>query len=73
MSKPKECPKCHSQMTEGFILDSAVSSFGTGTSQQSEWKMGKPTLNFFGSLQGGSGIPITTYRCSACGYLESYA
>jgi hypothetical protein len=57
-------------MEEGFIVDvgygaSSVPKFVTGRPQKSIWTGLK--------LRGRAQLPVTTYRCRRCGYLESYA
>ncbi len=68
MSTP-ECPKCRSTMEGGFIKDQ-----GSGT-VQSEWVEGAPETSFWTGIKtrGKEQFPVATYRCSSCGYLESYA
>ena len=63
------CPKCQSRMQEGFTLDNtyggrAVSSWIEGAPQRSIWVGVK--------LEGCKPIEIATYRCSSCGFLESF-
>jgi hypothetical protein len=43
--------------------------------RQSAWIDGAPEPSFWSGLKlkGHQRLPVTTYRCSACGYLESYA
>ena len=73
------CPKCNSQMQSGFILEKSHSAL-----EQSCWINGDPVLEpikVFGvklgskylSLEGRERIPVRTYRCINCGFLESYA
>jgi predicted nucleic-acid-binding Zn-ribbon protein len=64
------CPKCGEIMEEGFILDNAH-----GTRLQSEWIEGPPEPSRWTGLKlkGRDHLPVTTYRCLRCGYLESYA
>ena len=43
---------------------------------QSEWVQGAPEKSRWGigiKLKGKLKLPIATYRCTKCGYLESYA
>lgn len=69
MDRKLSCPKCAKPMEEGFALDrdraAAVST----------WVAGQPERNFwFGlDIRDRKRIPIRTYRCPGCGYLESYA
>jgi hypothetical protein len=66
------CPKCSKRMDEGFTLDQSYSS-----NLQAEWVEGQPRRSFWTGggvkLPAAAPHPITTYRCSGCGYLESYA
>jgi hypothetical protein len=57
-------------MAEGFIKDHTRNSVDT-----SKWVDGPPEKSFWHGLKtrGKRQIPMTTYRCSRCGYLESYA
>jgi Domain of unknown function (DUF6487) len=61
------CPKCKGQMESGTILD----YWSNQTWNQSQWALGTPKPSFF------SGAPksrnVFTFRCTTCGYLESYA
>jgi hypothetical protein len=67
---PIECPKCHGRMEEGFIKDE-----GHGYIYTSKWVEGAPETSFWSGTKtsGKEQIHITSYRCEACGYLESYA
>lgn len=66
-----ECPKCNGPMVQGFVLDYTggvariVSHWAAGVPRDSSWGTG-PKLP-------EQVIPIGTFRCSSCGYLESYA
>lgn len=63
------CAKCSRAMIAGFVPDLSYASVFTGT-----WYEGAPEKNFLGNVKiKGEPYPITTYRCSACGFLESYA
>lgn len=69
-SQTRACPKCQSRMIEGFTLDHtyggyAVSSWIEGPAKKSFW-MGV-------ALEGRKPLELSTWRCSSCGYLESYA
>jgi hypothetical protein len=61
------CPKCKGSMERGVSLDYWSESF----SMQSEWALQVPTGHLFKALPKGT--RVTTYRCTECGYLESYA
>jgi hypothetical protein len=66
----RQCPKCNSAMEDGFLLDNA-----RGSHLQTLWIEGEPESSIWtGGLKtkGRTTYPITTYRCTGCGYLESY-
>jgi hypothetical protein len=68
---PKACPKCQGKMEPGFVLDRNHFEDAQGT-----WIEGALELNMWtGAAKTGKKeqIPVTTYRCVGCGYLESYA
>jgi hypothetical protein len=60
------CPKCSQPMQEGYLVENA---------RRAHWFEGRPRywlgLNIFRWAQAQ--VPITTYRCTSRGYLESYA
>ena len=67
-----ECPKCGRAMMEGFIADfthdreqSTTATWVEGVPEPSLWRGLK--------LKGKQKYSVRTYRCEACGYLESYA
>lgn len=64
------CPKCDGQMEEGYVLDHTY-----GTCVQARWIQGKPVRSFwFGlRLSGAEQRLVRSYRCTKCGFLESYA
>jgi hypothetical protein len=76
MTESTICPKCRGAMEVGFILDNSY-----GARLVSSWVEGKPERSkFLGFQQPGSArvgkkrtIETSTYRCTGCGYLESYA
>ena len=61
----KTCPKCLGEMQKGFIGDKE--NFGHQTRQN--WGTGIHVLG----MGLDNALPVTTYRCIKCGYLESYA
>jgi hypothetical protein len=70
MSGDRRCPKCDNEMKRGFIADYTRSSV-----KVSRWVEGEPQTS---AWVGADAPPekthlISTYRCTACGYLESYA
>lgn len=62
------CPKCHSGMTEGYI----VAEKGN-MPHVSGWSEGPPDKRWWGLKRSGKPIEIATWRCQRCGFLESYA
>ncbi len=65
-----QCPKCRSQMEEGFIADHA---HGNATTI-SQWIEGPPDDRWWGLKTGDKEkLKVVTFRCVRCGYLESYA
>jgi hypothetical protein len=70
-AKPHQCPKCSGRMELGFVLDKTQ----RGVQLVSQWAAGPPEKSFwFGTkLPDEKLIPIGTFRCMSCGFLESYA
>jgi hypothetical protein len=66
----RRCGKCESTMREGFLIDRAHNS-----ARVARWAEGAPEYWFLGMLRlrGRRQLPIRTFRCSKCGFLESYA
>jgi len=59
------CSKCKSRMEDGFIPDSELGP---------EFWVPGPRPSFWQRFLGYKNkVPITTYRCTKCGALESYA
>jgi len=67
------CPKCNGVMVQGFVIDWQGSKF----SRVSSWVEGAPGKpSWFGMtvpVPREKCIPVGTFRCSVCGFLESYA
>lgn len=66
----RRCQKCDARMEPGYVLDQTY-----GEMAQSAWVEGMPERSFWTGLKlkGRQRLPVTTYRCQKCGYLESYA
>jgi hypothetical protein len=63
--KTTVCPKCSGEMEKGFLGDKS----DLANEVRQCWGTGI-------SITGGgldNSHPVTTYRCTSCGYLESYA
>ena len=67
---PHACPKCNGRMEQGFILDNAYAAHVV-----SQWVAGPPLKSFWSGTKIPSEglVPVGTFRCAKCGYLESYA
>ena len=57
-------------MEAGYVLDLMHGGYAQGA-----WVDGPPEKSFWTGLKvhGHQRVPVTTYRCPHCGYLESYA
>lgn len=66
-----ECPRCRGAMEIGVVLDRGEAD---GLNAP-EWMQGEPEKSFWTGLKtkGRERLPVRTYRCQKCGYLESYA
>jgi hypothetical protein len=64
------CPKCNKEMVAGFIVD-----FNAAGRLVSNWVEGPPEKSLWTGTKvpAEKCIPVGTYRCSGCGFLESYA
>ena len=65
------CPKCNAVMVQGFIVEfhaggkRLVSTWVEGAPEKAFWRVTK--------VPAEKCVPVGTFRCSACGFLESYA
>ena len=75
------CPKCAGDMVEGFLVEvNPVAYVGGAAVKAAVWHPGRPRERS-GWLAEGTEVAVekgrlcrvATYRCSKCGYLESYA
>ena len=66
----KSCPKCSRAMEEGFEVDA-----GHGYNYASRWHPGAPRKSIWTGvkLDRKAMRPVAVWRCSSCGFLESYA
>ena len=66
-----QCPKCNGEMKQGFILDHK----GYASCVVAKWQPGEPQKSFWRGVLSKDcpHYEITAYRCTGCGYLESYA
>jgi hypothetical protein len=65
-----ECPRCGGRMEEGYLVDHTHGGY-----LRSTWVSGIPEKSMWTGLklQGHEQIPVCTFRCRGCGFLESYA
>jgi hypothetical protein len=64
------CPKCQKEMHAGFVAD-----YSGGVVFESRWVEGRFATKWLRTKLRSQkpAVPITTYRCTSCGYLESFA
>ena len=64
------CPKCGGQMEVGFTVEMTQTTF-----LPTLWIEGEPERSFWTmtKIKGKKQRPVVSYRCRACGFLESYA
>ena len=71
---PRVCPKCNAPMEQGFTVDMGTGDFTLGSRHVSKWAPGAPFKSLlFKTKVPWHSLPIGTFRCTSCGYLESYA
>ncbi len=72
-AEPLRCPKCDGPMVQGFIVDHhaggkrLVSTWVEGAPEKSRWWSGAA------KVPADKCLPVGAFRCSVCGFLESYA
>jgi hypothetical protein len=71
------CAKCKARMEQGFIPDRGQAYIDRRNPYMylATWVAGTPERSFWLGIttRGRAEIPVRTFRCTACGYLESYA
>jgi ribosomal protein S27AE len=67
--KTERCPKCGSEMVDGFLLDRDKAD------RVQTWFEGEVSKYWFGMLRlrGRARFGVLTRRCRRCGFLESFA
>jgi len=61
-------------MMQGFTVDMGSSDMTLGARHVGKWAPGAPIKSFiFKTKVPRKSLPIGTFRCESCGYLESYA
>lgn len=66
------CPKCDKVMDRGYVPD----ALDHASVVLPKWESGVPEQRrVLGGIKvrDDDGIPLTAYRCPACGYVELYA
>ena len=71
MTTKHECPKCKSRMEPGLLIDHTHHGLRT----RQTWIAGEMKEGWLGreKMPSGRVENVTTWRCTSCGYLESYA
>ena len=65
----RDCPRCQGQMAKGLMIENK-----DGMACATKWLEGAGEKGWFGlKLKGRKQLPVVTYRCGRCGFLESYA
>ncbi len=69
--RSERCPRCSSEMEEGFLLDHTQRH----VTRLPTWVEGEAQLSWWGALKtrGRKRYEVRTRRCRRCGYLESFA
>ena len=64
------CMKCDGEMIEGFVVQQ-----GQNLTAIERWHGGLRARSIWAEIKqrASPGIPITTFRCETCGYVEQYA
>ena len=70
MAGSKQCPKCSSAMSEGYIIDHTQSGTTVGS-----WVEGQPVKSVWTGLKlgGRPKLDMAAWRCGRCGFVELYA
>ena len=72
MREPRvECPQCKKKMQPGYLLERGDHNRLGAT----HWVEGVPERSFWKglSVKNRRVLSVVSFRCEACGYLESYA
>lgn len=69
-SRAPSCAKCGGGMDEGFVMDE-----GYGSRHAAHWVEGAPVRSLWTGLKlkGRTRLPVRSWRCRRCHYLEQYA
>lgn len=71
MMPPRDCLRCKGRLEAGFVVDQTH----YGTADTEKWVAGKVERSFWSGVRtkGRDTYKVTTWRCTKCGLLESYA
>ena len=70
----KKCPKCGGLMEEGISVEyKVVGGLDVNTNNPKNETWGKKVNKSWWQDSVNTEIPVVTYRCVKCGFLESYA
>jgi len=69
--KEKRCPKCGGLMAAGFVSDNTVSFWSETKQLGPDFPL--PAVPEIQQHERRPMHPISTYRCSGCGFIEWYA
>ena len=70
MAGAGHCPKCEGRMQEGYMADHGHG----GGFHQPAWHPEAADKRWWGLKVDKKRLkPVTTFRCTRCGYLENYA
>jgi hypothetical protein len=67
------CPKCNGEMVQGFTCgregpNRVIHTWDEGTPEKVGWLFRQVR-----KVPPDKSVPVGVFRCSACGFLESYA
>lgn len=70
MKEGIDCIRCHAHMDAGYLADSTYGGY-----KRQSWSPGTPQRSIWTGLKvdAQQSLPVSTFRCPQCGYLESYA
>jgi hypothetical protein len=60
-------------MARGYTVDSGPGAPGFSVDHAIRWAGGRPTRQFLVKRVPKRSVPVATFRCAECGFLESYA
>ncbi len=66
-----ECPKCQGKMIQGYIPDHAMFASAVSTWIEKSHVKKQRGTNVKVDLE--KCLPVTAFKCAACGFLEFYA